>query len=211
MHLHDLAIVRGRLERCAEHGSRDRIHAAVLNDPISEAEVAAFEAIHRVSLPADYRFFLLNVGNGGAGPDYGIAKLGTWDSGTPEKVKPWSDDDWLVGKLAMPFPHVVAWNPVPFDPEKDDPEDDVLDQIETDYLALEHVNGAMPICDHGCNIATWLVVAGPEYGHLWLDRRVDWRGLSPVQQPGSERVTFSQWYLAWLAKLESQLGITPPT
>jgi hypothetical protein len=208
MQLRELASVRARLERIAKQPGSDRIfgasdHKFALHDPLGEAEIAAFEGLHHVSLPADYRLFLLNVGNGGAGPDYGIHRLGTWDQG-----RPWSEEDWLIGELAAPFPHTEAWNPVPFDPEKDDPADGVLDQIEGEYWCLKHVNGAMPICDHGCNIQTWLVVAGPEYGHLWVDRRVDWRGLYRVEQPGCDRITFSKWYLVWLLKCERQFGIT---
>jgi len=51
-------------------------HRYVLNPPVSEAEVQQFEEQYRIQLPACYRTFLTEVGNGGAGPFYGIYPLG---------------------------------------------------------------------------------------------------------------------------------------
>ncbi len=43
-------------------------HKYFLNDPVSESTVSAFERRFDITLPEDYRNFLLLVGNGGAGP-----------------------------------------------------------------------------------------------------------------------------------------------
>lgn len=45
---------------------------------MSEPDLSAFESCHRVRLPTDYRYFLARVGNGGAGPFYGLEPLGTF-------------------------------------------------------------------------------------------------------------------------------------
>lgn len=199
----ELASVPARLERIADQPDWHRVfgatdHCYILNNPLSEAEILAFETVHQVSLPPDYRYFLRYLGNGGAGPDYGIFSLGTW-----EGDKSWVGNDWLVGKLAEPFPHTTAWNPVPFDPEKDEPDDSILDEIGEEYFATKHVNGSMPIGTIGCGIWFILIVAGPEYGSVWIDRRVDWRGLSRVHP------TFSSWYLQWLSDAEKAVGLPP--
>jgi hypothetical protein len=188
--------VPARLERIARRA----------NEPLSESEIVEFEEAHKVVLPPDYRFYLRFIGNGWAGPDFGICRLGAWDDD-----RPWSGDDWvwLVGKLAEPFPHVNVWNPVPFDPENDEPDDDLLTSIEPEYMASKHVNGSIPLSDMGCGILTRLIVAGPEYGHVWVDQRVDWKGLFPVQRTGYSRLTFSGWYLTWLLEMERNRGLPP--
>ncbi|MDE7309512.1 MAG: SMI1/KNR4 family protein [Lachnospiraceae bacterium] len=50
-------------------------HKYQLNQVVSLKEVRQFEEKHHVKLPEEYVFFLTKVGNGGAGPDYGIYSL----------------------------------------------------------------------------------------------------------------------------------------
>jgi hypothetical protein len=50
-------------------------HKGCLNPVLSEEEVVAFERQHRITLPKEYRTFLLEVGNGGLGPGYGLSTL----------------------------------------------------------------------------------------------------------------------------------------
>ncbi|MBK8270721.1 MAG: SMI1/KNR4 family protein [Planctomycetes bacterium] len=59
-----------RLERVRELGLPcfgSEKHKFVLHSTLEESEVEAFESKHGISLPADYRAFLLQAGNGGAG------------------------------------------------------------------------------------------------------------------------------------------------
>jgi hypothetical protein len=48
-------------------------HRYEFNPPLAEIDLLRFEERNRISLPKDYRDFVLNVGNGGAGPYYGIS------------------------------------------------------------------------------------------------------------------------------------------
>jgi hypothetical protein len=50
-------------------------HAYRFNEPIQVTEVERFERTHGVSLPVPYRRFIAELGNGGAGPYYGIMPL----------------------------------------------------------------------------------------------------------------------------------------
>lgn len=46
-----------------------------LRPHLTEKSVSEFEATHSLGLPADYRAFLLEIGNGGPGPGYGMSEL----------------------------------------------------------------------------------------------------------------------------------------
>lgn len=54
---------------------------------LSEAEVAAFEVAHLVSLPAEYREWITAVGNGGVGPDEGLGPLAEWDLVRGQRIR----------------------------------------------------------------------------------------------------------------------------
>ena len=177
-----------------------------MNPPLDEATVAAFESSHGICLPEDYRGFLLYVGNGGAGPAHGVFKLGEMDDAHDHK--PWKAGDGFVGDLSKPFPHTTPWNDLAGKPEMDEGVE--LDEAQVDvfmarldaweeqrYWHSRHVNGAIPICHMGCALRQWLVVTGPEAGHVWNDYRVDENGLTPVEIDGG-RASFLSWYRAWL-------------
>jgi hypothetical protein len=175
--------------------------------PLSEERVRAFEAKHRIVLPLEYRGFLMNIGNGGAGPYYGLFKLGEMDDGFEHKA--WTEDGGFVGILSEPFPHTEPWNDLTGKPQFDEERENdheweyeynrQLDDWENShYWNTRHVNGAIPICHLGCALRQWLVVTGAEAGNVWNDDRVDLRGLSPLQQGTLRRVTFLQWYTFWL-------------
>jgi hypothetical protein len=83
-------------------------HGFRLNPPLPEADVIAFENVHNVSLPHDSRQFLTDVGNGGAGPFYGVFPLGKMDENFG--LGTWQEDDGFVGVLSEPFPLREDWN-----------------------------------------------------------------------------------------------------
>ncbi|MDT9700961.1 SMI1/KNR4 family protein [Streptomyces sp. P17] len=68
--------VRARLrEMAAQDPRRERFgsdtHQYELAPVLSEAEIRAFEATHGIDLPAEYRSFVAQVGDGPAGPGHG--------------------------------------------------------------------------------------------------------------------------------------------
>jgi hypothetical protein len=175
-------------------------HRYELNEPLSEQALAEFEAQHGVRLPEDYRWFLSTVGNGGAGPYYGLFALGEVDDGVG--ITAWKENDGFVGHLSAPFPHLAAWNDLAGKPEETSPESAELEAefeaFEGRYFSVRHVDGAIPICHLGCGLRIWLVISGPERGHLWLDRRPDYEGLSPLVSGSGARRRFLDWYAEWI-------------
>jgi hypothetical protein len=185
-----------------------KFHNYQLNPHLDEETIKSVENRYQIRLPEDYRRFLLEVGNGGAGPFYGLFKLGEQDSG-------WGfcswEDGYLLGNPATPFPYRERWNlPETFWSEaphhrewKNEVEYDQAYQawdtrLEEIYWAPAVMNGAIPICHLGCALRQWLVVTGVERGNIWADERVDWKGVYPLVTQNRKRVTFSEWYIHWL-------------
>ena len=179
-------------------------HGFKLNPPLSESAVKTFEAQHRIRLPEDYRGFLINLGDGGAGPFYGVFKLGEMDDSF--EFQKWKEGDGFVGVLSKPFPHTNAWNDVSDQPEETDDEeayDKALEAFNERYWNAANVNGAIPVCHEGCTYRDWLIVTGPELGHMWHDARADQAGLYPISIRDKKRVTFLEWYVHWLNEATS--------
>jgi hypothetical protein len=178
----------------ANHGFR-------LNPTLTEEAVVSFEQEHGVSLPNDFRQFLTMVGNGGAGPFYGVFPLGIMDDNFG--LRSWQEGDGLIGVLRKPFPFDQEWNDLSMMPA-----DDLADRDEGEYGKQQAefgsiywdaslVNGAIPICHEGCAIRIWLVVTGTQAGFLWEDRRSEYLGLRPLKLEDGSQATFGGWYIEW--------------
>jgi hypothetical protein len=201
----DSSHVRQALSRLRE--TRARIlgadaHGFRLNPPLSESEVLTFEQSLAIMLPSDYRAFLTSVGNGGAGPFYGLFPLGTVDGCFD--LRKWEENDGVVGLISQPFLLEREWNDLStFPPQRlldEDPKEyekriDAFDQF---YWSCSRMNGAIPICHQGCGLRLWLIVRGAEAGYVWEDRRADQAGLKPVRGRDGKPLTFIAWYQQWL-------------
>jgi hypothetical protein len=170
-----------------------------MNDRLSDAQVAEFEGQHRMHLPADYRWFITNIGNGGAGPYYGVFALGEMDDGF--ELESWEGGSF-VGALHQPFPHTTEWNDLTGKPDDDLAQENEVEffkqlaKFEERYLCA--IDGAIPICHMGCALRIWLVVSGPEAGNIWIDRRADTDGFAPLTNGDAPRIGFLPWWENWL-------------
>jgi len=186
-------------------------HDYELQPPLPLSAIEAFEREHGIRLPEDYRYFITEIGNGGAGPYYGLFPFGQDDDAVS-----WEEGE-LIGDVSRPFPHVEAWNlPDSFWEQEPDvspdtpPEEEDRLWEEWDRLEQEHywhpsiINGAIPICHLGCALRQWLVVHGEQRGFVWNDFRADHRGIFPVRDEAGRQKTFSEWYLSWLDKATRQ-------
>jgi hypothetical protein len=115
-------------------------HKYRLGRTLSEAQLSAFESAHSVKLPEAYRCFLARVGNGGAGPFYGLEPLGTFGR-----------------DLSRPFPFTQA---------TDELAEEELERLGD----RDEYPGVLEFCHQGCAIYSYLVVNGPTYGMIWDGR-----------------------------------------
>ena len=186
-------------------------HRFELNPVVRKSVVTRFEAKFGIELPEDYRRFITEVGNGGAGPYYGLFKFREMDDCF--SFQRWKENDGFVGTLSKPFPHTRRWNDVLPEPEldeEDDRYDAEVERLTEIYWNPDNVNGAIPICHQGCASRNWLVVSGPEAGHVWDDLRADEEGLQPTKLKRKRRVTFLEWYDDWLQQAVAKLSRTKP-
>lgn len=84
------------LRRLRFGANRHRYH---LRAPLSEARLVALEATAGISLPEDYRDFLLEMGDGGAGPYYGLVPFD----------QP-AQQDLATGPFSAPATNEGAWH-----------------------------------------------------------------------------------------------------
>jgi len=179
-------------------------HRFLLNEPLTQANVSAFESRYSVRLPEEYRHFLTVIANGGAGPFLGVFPLGMMDDGFI--LQPWQENGDFVGVLSKPFAFETEWNDLNGKPPDDLAELDPssyaakMDEFEQYYWGGALMSGAIPICHEGCALRVWLVVTGLQAGQLWHDGRADYTGLKPVRLSDGAVATFAPWYEEWLDK-----------
>ncbi|MFI1353212.1 SMI1/KNR4 family protein [Streptomyces sp. NPDC020898] len=182
-------------------------HHFWLADPLSESEVAEAEAQWGVSLPVDYRTFLLEVGAGGAGPGYGLTVLSRSGAGWL-----WSDvgGDTVHERLRFAFPGGEESVRVQAEHESKEPveshfEDEAAFReayrawLEQDEKLFDWFSsGAVCLSHEGCGCCHWLVVSGSQKGRVWLDDRPGDGGFRPLGE-----VAFADWYLDWVERSEA--------
>ncbi len=208
----NLAVVAATLQILREADPRlecfgAAAHRYQLRPCVPEAEVLAFEQKHSVRLPDEYRQFLTELGNGGAGSCYGIFPLGVYDD---QNLEPHLNEG-LIGDLTRPFPHADAWNASDdyWERQPDiDEDEEAYDTWLEDYTTHDLIEGSLPICHEGCGFFFLLVVTGPDRGKMWLDGRASDEGIMPVTDEGSSRVTFGEWYDSWLDRCLRERGLS---
>ena len=117
-----------------------------------------FEEKFQLTLPKGYREFLLHVGNGGAGPYYGLYQLEVtrfkWQKPQPGKVS--------VARFSSASEYSARrWGKTAEGAEIEE----VSAADAAFYAGLQQK--ALKICTPGCQMETLLVVEGPKRGQMW--------------------------------------------
>jgi hypothetical protein len=180
-------------------------HRYILNPTLSPDTIRQFEAKHRITLPVDYAAFLTTLGNGGAGPFYGLEPFenAIFDDLDYKRV------DGLLNP-SKPFLYTEVWNmefiPKVSEDENKEEYDRQYEEFTDLYFDIEHTNGVLAICNYGCGITLNLVVNGQEHGNIWTDDRGNDGGIYPTIQLGEKaKITFLDWYELWLDNSISEI------
>ena len=188
-------------------------HDYKLQMPIDKKKIFDFESVTNIILPLDYRYFITEIGNGGAGPNYGLYPFQLDNFG----VEP---IDWKrsseVKALAKSFPHRDSWNSFEQQPEPTPGmswfEQEALnrkweERLHKTYFNRNLIDGTIAISDLGCGMGQLLVVTGERKGTVWVDERMDGEGIVALKDKNREPLTFSNWYLEWLEDNLKKFGI----
>ncbi|WPO71646.1 MULTISPECIES: SMI1/KNR4 family protein [unclassified Streptomyces] len=189
-------------------------HGFALLPVLTREQVAAVERHRGVAFPAEYRGFLLEVGAGGAGPDYGLFPVRPvgpdTPPATPHGARPFRPE--RTRELADhqdAEPSRAAYGGTPQDEARFRRDHHAWDRREDELLEIL-TEGTLCVGEQGCGYYTLLALTGPERGTMWHDARAAAEGVVPVQfvgRPG--RVTFAAWYLHWLNRAERQATRSP--
>ncbi len=186
-------------------------HKYKLNPCLSEAEIQEFESSFQVTLPDEFRNFLLKIGNGVAGPGYGF--LGLNIDNLMELKSSTSDF------FAQSFCLQDEWNDL-----------DLLKETNgsqaSAYFDQKFIQGSIAIAEYGCGIQARLVITGAERGNIWIDDRTNEGGIYPLNshcaaffhddpdmdtymyesvEESKEALSFDEWYENWLNRAINQV------
>mgnify|MGYP001302896578 CR=1 FL=1 len=175
-------------------------HRYIFNPCLPENTLHSFESQFSCTLPNEYRQFLVQIGNGGSGPGYGLFALLDWNFELEI-----NDENFL----STDFPHVDKWNITQnVDTDSDEyTETEEFQKWEEEYFSNSHITGSMRISHYGCAIYYLLVVTGKESGNIWVDDRANDYGIYPaVSKSTGKRLTFLEWYAEWLTESLNQFS-----
>ncbi len=172
-------------------------HRYELAEPLTRDELAGLERALGVALPEDVRAFLLHVGASGAGPYYGLMRLGQsppHSAADEESLDADLDDDYADDDDAPQ--HV--WDAADLDEdehdeEEDDGGDDEDEDEPDDEAGRMSLAGTLALADQGCGMTSLLYVQGPHRGEVWAD--TSGRGHLVAESP-----SFLAWYEGWLER-----------
>lgn len=161
-------------------------HHYELNPVLTEQEVLEIEKKLNISIPEEYREFLLNVGDGGAGPAWGLISI-KWAFPDDEFLKKYPDF------CSQEFSYDESWAEGIRAHFKDDPA--YMEPLPDPF------GGYFKLNDYGHAMSAILIVGhGSQYGKMWfLDD--DAPSFAPMHQEVQGRewyMSFLDWYENWL-------------
>ena len=178
-------------------------HHYQLNNPVDGQTLDAVEASIGHSLPDDYREFITRVGDGGAGPFYGLLRLTDSDDQTadPSEMFPYSPDAPLLLDEIPQLSETVTQIERARDAEDDDVEEAAFDKYYAvlDQYYQQASRGIKFLAHEGCGMYDVLIVNGPQAGTVWFFDFCNDFGVVPINHPSTGApMSFADWYEYWL-------------
>lgn len=130
-------------------------HKYKINEKLTAKELSDWEAKNQVTLPEPYAQFLTKVGNGGAGPYYGMYSIETATS--------YTESNALTAKCVLhPKLTKEEWNHLtePLTKEED------ISDLEYDAARDKVMGGMLCIGTQGCEYDMYLVLEGEHRGKI---------------------------------------------
>ncbi len=156
-------------------------HKYKLNPPVSLNEVLKLEADFNIKLPDDYVYFLTEIGNGGAGPYYGLYSLDEL-----RQRQYYKQQDNKLNPVIDTSLSKEMWNELMEQLDTDD--NDMYEEIE------QHINtGVFIIGTQGCTYDNLLMCSGSETGKIVY---IDWN-LEGEYPPVLTNMSFWDWYIGF--------------
>jgi hypothetical protein len=115
-----------------------------LNPTVPESEIVAFETLHNLRLPEDYRDCLIHLCDGGIGPPYGLHRF----SVSTHQYDPG------ISRMWPGMPECIA------------SEDSMDDDQGVDFDWTPFLKGTLPILSEGCSYRVHLMLNGPFKGRV---------------------------------------------
>lgn len=185
-------------------------------------EIDEVEAETGASLPDEYAAFLAEVGSGGPGPEIELTTLRELDGGW---AWVWNGDTALATDPSGPFLENHEWLDHQVATLRAADHESTVRDLFTDHLddycaafgedagyRLFHeqrFRGTIHISDNGCGMTSWLVLVGPHRGEIWFRDCGPNEPLKPLLDATGQPHGFYTWYIDWLERQETSLGVRP--
>ncbi|MBP1994367.1 SMI1/KNR4 family protein [Paenibacillus eucommiae] len=168
-------------------------HKYSVNEKLAAEELADWQAKNQITLPEPYAQFLTEIGNGGAGPYYGIYSL--------EKAASYTDTNALAAKCVLhPKVSQEEWNHL-IEPLIRD--EDISD-LEYDAARDRVLGGMLCMGTQGCDYDMYLVLEGEHRGKVVYTS--DFYPDHPFFFVYEDN--FLDWYERWLDEIMLDYEIT---
>ncbi|HEY1195493.1 SMI1/KNR4 family protein [Flavobacterium sp.] len=165
---------------------------------VQKEDIAAFENKFNITIPEDYRYFLLNIANG-------IVNRNKWGLNLVEEID-FKDFFYEENEFnpSLPFElttKVVFGNYHP--DRKDSYPYEITYDGDYEIFMKGYSNGQIHIAGYGCGTSAFIVVNGSEYGNIWINDFSSNNEVCPEFdfKNNKSRLSFTDWLLESLDRV----------